>query len=130
MKILKIFNILFLVPVILFVGTLLMSLFFGCTISGSDMIVRCNLRAIEPIITLLFPIMSFLKFSGIIWFTPALIIAIISFKKDFNEIKINNLPLKLLFKRISLYSTLIFLLLFISVFLPLLFFLIRLIGSL
>lgn len=118
MKVLDIFNIIFLIPISIILIFFLSSLIFGCSMSGSDMLAHCEVEGFEPILTTFGGITLILSFSGIFWIIPAIIIAIISFKRDYKDMKTNNLPFKSLFKKISFYAiipySLLLLLLIIS----------------
>ncbi len=109
MKKLDIINIIILIPIVIFLIATLGNFIFGCSFSESDMIAHCQLKFTESIMTFFNGLMLFLAFSGIIWFIPALVISFISFTRDYNEIKLNNLPLRSIFKKISFYSFIPFL---------------------
>ncbi len=58
---------------------------------------------------ILYYLSSFFIIFGFFWIIPAIVIAFISFKRDYNEAKLRHLPLKLFFKKISFYSFFLYL---------------------
>lgn len=76
-----------------------MSTIVGCSTNGGELLIHCKVGFLDSLMTNLGGISMILSLTSILWFVPGFIIAIISFIKDYDEMKVNNLTFKSLFKK-------------------------------